>query len=544
MPVPEKRSFNQAYTDARKNQELEFEWNGKMYNTRSKEEGHALWLTRMYRTPNFPTESDYMHNFRIDTKLNTLNRFTPINERGLSAKYDYLYEINRNLSPEQQLTIGDLDDWDPYGFKTSNWATFGSFPGYRQDLSMLKTNQIHDWIATVTNKMHTDNPYQLTSDRVAQWDPDGSKSKAIIWGETPEGLHNLYGKDWIHYNLASILNDGLKTDDPEFSKLFQYNPSSFSNYDPDGSIAASYMLYGQTPPSDGSAMWDKAREAELNRWKQHFNEARNHPTREEFRSELPVDPWDNDDSPSVSAAILKSTYNDRGKNWQYYVDQDPLAKKYQQLTKLDPRQITAQEFNDGMRLSRNIPLAILGGLYGGSTLLRGFSKLDRFATRNLLKWGSKSLDYSKMPRLTNAISRYGVLNGTMDGTFLGSSIHNYATNPNASWKGIALAAAPFALMSTPARKGLSWAGNAIVNGWRNPYVKGTILTGAGIGTGITLNNLYEHTYKPYRTKYLSSRIQTPIFNINSTNPDQYLTGSASNFNEVVPKLNQSEIKLP
>ena len=51
-----------------------------------------------------------------------------------------------------------------------------------------------------------------------------------------------------------MLNNGLKTDDPEFSKLFQYNPASFSSYDPDGSIAASYLMYGQTPPNDGSAM--------------------------------------------------------------------------------------------------------------------------------------------------------------------------------------------------------------------------------------------------------------------------------------------------
>jgi hypothetical protein len=38
-----------------------------------------------------------------------------------------------------------------------------------------------------------------------------------------------------------------------------------------------------------------------------------------------------------------------------------------------------------MKLSRNVPLAMLGTLYGGSALLKGFSKLDRFATRNLLK---------------------------------------------------------------------------------------------------------------------------------------------------------------
>lgn len=544
MPVPEKRSFNQAYADARRNRQLEFEWNGEIYSTRSKEEGHRSWLTKMYHTSTFPTTSDYMHNFTVNSRLNFLDKFTPTNEWGLSAKYDYLYEINRNLSPEHQLTIGDLDDWDPYGLKTSTWVTLGSLPGYRQDLSMLNTNQIHDWIANATNKGNTGNPYQLTSDRVAQWDPDGSKSKAIIWGETPEGLHELYGKNWLHYNLASMLNAGLKKDDPEFSKLFQYNPSSFSSYDPDGSIAASYLMYGQTPPDDGSAMWDKAREAELNRWEQHFNAARNHPIREEFRSELPIDPWDNDDGPSVSAAILRSSYNDQGKNWQYYVDQDPLAKKYQQWTKLDPIQITTQEFNDGIRLSRNVPLTMLGGLYGGSALLKGFSKLDRFATRNLLKWGSKFLDYSKTPWLTNAISRYGILNGAIDNAFLGNAIHNYATNPDASWKEIAWATTPFAFMSTPVRKGLSWVGNAIAHGWKNPYIKGTMLTGVGVGSGITLNNLYEHTYKPYRTKYLSSRIKTPIFNVNSTNPAQYLTGPEFNFNTFVPKLNQSEIKLP
>ena len=64
----------------------------------------------MYRTPLFPTASDYAHNFAVNSRLNFLDRFTPTNERGLSAKYDYLYEINRNLSPEHQLTIGDLDD--------------------------------------------------------------------------------------------------------------------------------------------------------------------------------------------------------------------------------------------------------------------------------------------------------------------------------------------------------------------------------------------------------------------------------------------------
>lgn len=545
MPILEKRSFNQAYAEARKNQQLEFEWNGKTYDTRLKEESPRQWLNSMYRDNYFPTLSDQVHNSIIEARLNALDQFTPVNNFGFSpSKSAYLAQINANLSPEYQLTSADFDNWDPYGIKTKTWETLSNTHFNKLDLSMLNADQKRNWIMTATNNRYSSNPYPLTMEKLRAWDPDGSQSEALIQGETPEGLHNLYGKDWLHYNLASALNEGLKKDSPDFSKLFQYNPSSFSSYDPDGSIAASYLMYGQTPPDDGSAMWDRAREAELNQWEQHFNAARNHPIREEFRSELPVDPWDNDDGPSVSAAILRSSYNDQGKNWQYYVDQDPLAKKYQQWTKLDPRQITTQEFNDGMRLSRNVPLAMLGGLYGGSALLRGFSRLDRFATRNLLKWGSKFLDYSKMPRLTNAISRYGILNGAIDSAFLGSAVHNYATNPNASWKEVAWAAAPFALMSTPARKGLSWVGNAIANGWKNPYIKGTMLTGAGIGTGVTLNNLYEHTYKPYRTKYLSSRIKTPMFNVNSTNPTQYLTGPELNFNTFVPKLNQSEIKLP
>ena len=549
MPVPEKRSFNQAYADARKNQQLEFEWNGQTYNTRSKEEDHRLWLTKMYRMPIFPNAADDAHNRAIDLKLNVLDRYSPTNKFGLSAKYDYLYELNQNLSPEHQLTMGDLDDWDPYGLKTRIWAAFGSRPGFRPDLSMLNTNQIHNWIATSTNKMHPDNPHQLTTDRVAQWDPDGSKSKAIIFGENPEGLQNLYGKDWLHYKLASMLNDGLKTNNPEFSKLFQYDPSSFSSYDPDGKLAANYLMYNQAPPEDDSAMWDQVRQAELNLWEQRFNAARNHPIKEEFRTPIPEEyQWTNEDSPTIAIDILRDSYKDQGRNWQYYVDQDPLAKKYQLLTKLNPEEITSQEFKDGVRLSHTVPLTMLGAIYGGSALLKGFNKLDRFATRNLLKFGSKYLNYSKTPGLINGISRYGVINGAIDSGFLGHALYDVATNPNASWTDVAWSAAPFALMSKPGRTALSWIGNTVVNGWRNPYIKSGVLSGLGVGGGVAVNNWYNNVYKPARPNYLSFNSNSGN-TVNSRGAMQYSSTSNLLVPELkipgfTPKIFNSEIKLP
>ena len=546
MPVPEKRSFNQAYAEARKNQELEFEWNGKTYDTRLKEESPRQWLNSMYRDKYFPTLLDQVHNSTIEARLSALDQFTPVNNFGFSpSKNAYLAQINANLSPEYQLTSADFDNWDPYGIKTKTWETLSNTHFDKLDLSMLNADQKRNWIMTATNNNYSSNPYPLTMEKLRAWDPDGSRSEALIRGETPEGLHNLYGKNWLHYNLASALNEGLKKDSPDFSKLFQYNPDSFSSYDPDGSLAASYLMYGQTPPDDGSAMWDKARESEINRWEQHFNAARNHPVRQEFRRSIPSDiAWTNEDGPSISRNILENSAEDVGRNWQYYVDQDPLARKYQQLTELNPKQITADEVRRGVNLSTGIPLAMLTGIYGGGPLLRGLSKLDRFTTRNILKFGSKFLNYSKTPRLINAVSRYGLLNGTIDSAFLGSAIHNYATNPDASWKEIAWGVAPFALASTPVRKGLSWIGNTIARGWQNPYTKTAMLGGVGIGSGITLNNLYNNVYKPYRTKYLASRITSPAYN-NSDSSIQYLNIPELKIpSTFAPKTFNSEIKLP
>ena len=551
MPVPEKRSFNQAYADARKNQQLEFEWNGKTYNTKLKEESPRQWLNKMYRDRYFPTWADQTHNANIERILNMLDYFTPINNVGFSpSKNAYLAQINANLSPEYQLTYADFDNWDPYGLKTNLWETLSNPHFDKLDLSMLNADQKRNWIMTATNNRHSGNPYPLTMEKLRAWDSDGSQSEALIRGETPEGLHNLYGKDWLHYNLASALNEGLKKDSPDFSKLFQYNPASFSKYDPDGKLAADYLMYNQAPPEDGSAMWDQVRQAELNLWEQRFYAARNHPTREEFRTPIPEEyQWTNDDSPSIAIDIARNSYRDRGRNWQYYVDRDPLAKKYQLLTNLYPEEITSQEFKDGVRLSHTVPLAMLGAIYGGSAFFKGFNKLDRLAPRNLLKFGSKYLNYSKTPGLINGISRYGVINGAVDSGFLGHSIYDVATNPNASWTDVAWNAAPFALMSKPGRKALSWVGNTVVNGWRNPYVKSGVLSGLGVGGGVAINNWYNKVYKPSRPNYLSFNSNSDD-TVNSRWPMRY--ASTSNYllapelkiPGFTPKIFNSEIKLP
>lgn len=499
MPIPERRHFNQAYSDARKNQQLEFEWNGKIYNTKSQEEDPREWLETMYHDRIFPTLSDDIHNSIVRTKLNSLDFFTPIDSRGLSAKNAYLLQLNNNLSPEYQLTMRDINNWDPSGIKTRKFTEL--FPTSTPDISILNPNQLHNWLVNADKKYHPHNSYPLSMEKFAQWDPDGSKSKKMLSGENPEGLHELYGKDRLHHELVAHLNEHLNKSDPEFARLFQYTPEQLSQYDPDGSIIAKYWLYGQPPSEDEITPWDKARIAELESWEKEYNDAL---ARGKSAQIVEDDAWRdrqldehwNDESTEYARSVLSRSAQNRADTVDDYINASPKALKWKTLNSLDPAGDILREYDQGVELSRSIPLTMLTLLYGGSAFLKGVSKLDRFATRNMLKAGSKFLNYSKAPKLVNGISRYGILNGMADTAFLSSAIHNYATNPNASWTDIAWGVAPFALMTSPVRKGLSWIGNTVSKGWKNPYIKSTILTGAGIGTGIGINNLYQHTIKP------------------------------------------------
>lgn len=477
------KSFGQTRREARNNKQLEFEWNGAMYPTRGYDESERQWLTSLLKpetkdeyywhhgfwkpaTRQIPDQENIAHNQQIYDRLKYLDMFTPVDDNGVSAKNYYLSELNQNLSPEYQLTMTDLDNWDPYGIKTKSWLSFANSPFNVQDYSMLNAEQAHNWLMNANNRQYPDNPYQLTMDQFAQWDPDGSKSRSIILGETPEGLHNLFGRNWLHYNLASALNDRLRTAEPEFSKLFQYDPASFSQYDPDGKLAADYLMYNRTPP-EGSAIWDQARLAELNRWEQHFNAARNHPIRTEYRTAIPDEyQWTNEDSPSIAADILRSSYRDQGRNWQYYVDQDPLAKKYQLFTQLNPSDITAQEFNRGLKLSTGVPLTMLGAMYGGRALWNGYGWLNN-ATGQLInrpfQWGAKKLGQNIFGKavsgLGNGIGQYGGIDLAIDAPFyynLGKSTLSGDTSVGE----FAATAAPTVawLGRKPIWKGMKWVG--------------------------------------------------------------------------------------
>lgn len=503
MPVPEKRSFNQAYVDARKNQQLEFEWNGKTYDTRLKEESPRQWLNSMYRYKYFQTLADRVHNSNIEARLNALDQFTPVNNFGFSpSKNAYLAQINANLSPEYQLTSADFDNWDPYGIKTKTWETLSNTHFDKLDLSMLSADQKRNWMVTATNKKYPNNPYPLTMERITEWDPDGSKSEALIRGVTLDELHELYGKDWLHYNLAEAFNSDLKKHNPEFSKDFQYDPAKFAKHDPDGRIAAGYMLYGNDIPEGG--LLDKVLNDELDLWRQHYENAmvaaENHPTN---TGHIPMDELDwTEDGPSYTISMLDPVYKAKASNADLFVARDPLAAKYAKWNDINPGQVVWDNYQDGVKSSVQIPMGLLLGIYGGSAIFKGFPKLDRAVTRNWLKLGNKFFKfYKKTPKLYNSIKQYGLLNGAFDTTFLGGAIYNHAKNPNASWSDLAWGVAPFALMTKPVRTGLSWLGNGVVKGWKNPYIKGTMLTGATVGSGIGLNNLYQNTIKPAMNDY-------------------------------------------
>lgn len=532
MPVPEKRSFNQAYADARKNQQLEFEWNGKTYETRLKEESPRLWLNRMYRDRFFPTLSDQVHNSAIESMLNTLDRFTPRNEWGLSpSKSSYLAQINTNLSPEHQLTPADFDNWDPYGIKTRSWELTKDTYFDKLDLSMLSADQKRNWLMTATNRKYSDNPYPLTMEKLRTWDPSGSRSEELIRGVTPNGLHELYGKDWLHYNLASALNANLKASDPEFSKDFQFDPAKFAKYDPDGRIAAGYMLYGNPIPEEG--LPSQVQNDEFDVWRQHFENAvtaaENYPTNTGGVSMKELD-W-TDDSPTYAMeTFLDPVFREKSENADAFVARDPLAAKYAKYNNINPRQFVWDNYQHGLKMSRKVPLELLLGMYLVPTIFKGIPKLDNFVTTKLLNWGSKFLNYSKMPRLVNAIGQYGILNGAFDAAFLGGAIHNHIKNPNASWSDMAWSLAPFALMTKPVRTGLSWLGSTLAKGWKNPYIKGTVLTGTAIGAGKGLTDYYKNTFKPAmdanrirRNSMINAYWQSVTPPNNSVSTNQYLS---------------------